>query len=67
MTFQILDGVAADTTRTFGPVYVGNRVTSNSRQRFLWKDTQASIYLVEQALIDGVRDALLGVVNPSSP
>ena len=65
VTFQILDGQAADTTRTFGPVRVGNRVTSNSRHRFLWTDGKTPIYLVDQALIDGVRDALLGVVYQS--
>ena len=67
VTFQILDGVAAGTTRTFGPVSVGNRVTNNSRRRFLWVEGKEPIYLIDQALIDGVRDALLGVVYPSSP
>ena len=62
VTFQILDSAALETTRTFGPVRVGNRVTSNSRHRFLWMDGNAAVYLVDQALIDGVRDALLGVV-----
>ncbi len=62
VTFQILDSTAAETTRAFGPVRVGNRVTRNSRHRFLWMDDNAPIYLVDQALIDGVRDALLGVV-----
>jgi len=44
-------------------VYVGNRETRNSRHRFLWIEGKDPIYLIDQALIDGVRDALLGVVQ----
>jgi len=65
VTFQILEDPSGDTTRAFGPVRVGNRETRNSRHRFLWTEEKDPIYLVDQALIDGVRDALLGVVHQS--
>ncbi|MDK1046437.1 MAG: hypothetical protein QGM45_12240, partial [Anaerolineales bacterium] len=61
VVFQVVDDPLTDTTRTVGPVLVGNLVTSKSRQRFLWMEEKMPIYLVDQALIDGVRDALGGV------
>lgn len=62
VVFQVVDDPLTDSTRTMGPVHVGNRVTSNSRQRFLWMEEKGPVYLVDQALIDGVRDSLRGVV-----
>lgn len=66
VVFRVVDDPLTGTTRTVGPVRVGNRVTSNSRQRFLRMEGKTPVYLVDQALIDGVRDALRGVVirNP---
>ncbi len=62
VVFEVVDDPLTDTRRTVGPVHVGNRLTSNSRQRFLWIEGKAPVYHVDQALIDGVRDALRGVV-----
>ena len=47
---------------TLGPIEVGARTDANSRQRHLRIPGKTTPYLVDQALISDVRDALQGVV-----
>lgn len=60
--FQVTDDASTGTTNQMGPFYIGNRDTMNPRQRYLWLGDKKTVYLVDQSLIDGVRDALLGVI-----
>ncbi len=60
--FQVTDNADPGTITEIGPIFVGNRDENNPRQRYVWLDGKETIYLVDQALIEGVRDALRGVI-----
>ena len=66
VSFDLVGEAGEDSSITFGPVEVGERTDPNSRLRFLSVEGKSTIYLVDQSLINDVRDAVQGVVfsNP---
>ena len=46
-----------------GPLKVGNRKASESRERFVTIEGRGSVYYVDQTILDDVRDTLRGVVS----
>lgn len=60
-TVEVLVPEQPGRTVTLGPLYVGAPATEQPQHRYAWLAGREGVYLIEQSVLDGVREALRGV------